>query len=298
MADISSYIVDIELAARGEEVRDAIIGALNAINESALGVFDDTPTEGSSNAVTSDGIYDALVQKQDKLTFDDEPTEDSDNPVKSGGLYDALQNIQQALTFDDVPTEGSDNPVKSGGIYDALQNIDFQIDEEPTEGSTHAVSSGSVYDGLAAKQDTLTFDDVPVMDSENPVKSGGIYTSLRGLHRTVMASEVTLGTTWTGNGPYTQTVIIPYATSYSLVNLQPTDAALAQLISDGVRAMWIENNNGTLTAHAVGGVNSVELTMQCTVEDTTETLEVGVVDNILVFPGSDYPSVVDDILLF
>lgn len=33
MADISQYIAEIELAARGEEVRDAIVNALNAINE-------------------------------------------------------------------------------------------------------------------------------------------------------------------------------------------------------------------------------------------------------------------------
>ena len=298
MADISSYIVDIELAARGEEVRDAIIGALNAINESALGVFDDTPTEGSSNAVTSDGIYDALVQKQDKLTFDDEPTEDSDNPVKSGGLYDALQNIQQALTFDDVPTEGSDNPVKSGGIYDALQNIDYQIDEEPTEGSTHAVSSGGVYDGLAAKQDALTFDDVPTHDSNNPVKSKGIYNSIKGLHRTVMASSVTLGTTWSGSDPYTQTVTIANATAWSKVDLQPDDEVLAQLINDGVRAIWIENDDGVFTAHAIGGVNTESVTLQCTLEDTTASMSVAVVNDILLFPDDELPTVVDDILLF
>ena len=188
--------------------------------------------------------------------------------------------------------------MKSGGIYNAIANIDIGIDEEPTEGSSHAVSSGGVYDGLAAKQDALTFDDVPIMNSNNPVKSGGIYTSIRGLHRTVLASEVTLGTTWTGDGPYTQTVTVVGATDYSMVNLQPNDDALAQLIDDGVRAMWIENDNGTLTAHAIGGVNTVELTMQCTVEDTTETIEVGVIDDILVFPGSDYPKVVDNILLF
>ena len=298
MADISSYIVDIELAARGEEVRDAIIGALNAINESALGVFDDTPTEGSSNAVTSDGIYDALVQKQDALTFDDEPTEDSDNPVKSGGLYDALQNIQQALTFDDVPTEGSDNPVKSGGIYDALQNIDYQIDEEPTEGSAHAVSSGGVYDGLAAKQDALTFDDVPTHDSNNPVKSKGIYNSIKGLHRTVLASTVTLGTTWSGSDPYTQTVTISGATAWSKVDLQPDDEVLAQLINDGVRAIWIENDDGVFTAHAIGGVNTESVTLQCTLEDTTASMSVAVVNDILLFPDDELPTVVDDILLF
>lgn len=298
MADISSYVRDIELAVRGEEVRDAIINALNAINEAALGVFDDEPTENSLNAVTSHGIKTALDEKQDALTFDDEPVEDSDNPVRSGGLYTALSNIQEALTFDDVPTEGSDNPVKSGGIYDALANIDFNIDSEPTEGSTHAVASGSVYDGLQSKQDALTFDEYPTLNSTNPVKSKGIYRALKGLQSTIQKSEVTLGTEWTGSDPYTQVVTIANATSFSLITLQADDGSLTQLINDGVRALWIENDDGVFTVHAVGGVNSIELTLQCTLEDTNDTIEVGVIDDVLVFPGTDYPTVVDDILLF
>ena len=51
MADISSYIRLIELAARGEEVRDAIINALTSMNREAYGEFDDEPTAGSGKAV-------------------------------------------------------------------------------------------------------------------------------------------------------------------------------------------------------------------------------------------------------
>lgn len=299
MADISTYIQQIETAARGEEVRDSIVNALNAINESALGVFDDTPTAGSTNAVTSQGIKAAIDAKQDALTFDDAPVENSDNPVKSSGLYEALQNIQQALTFDETPTEGSENPVKSGGIYDALSNIDFNIDSEPTEGSTHAVSSGSVYAGLAAKQDALTFDEYPVLNSSNPVESNGIYNSIRGLHQTVLKSSVTLlADEWDGSDPYTQTVAIENATTYSKVDIQADDAQIAQLIADNVRALRIDiGDSGALIAHAVGGVNSVDMTFQCTLTDISEVIEVAVVDDILVFPGTDYPAVVDDVLM-
>lgn len=49
------------------------------------------PTDGSPNPVTSNGIYDALLTKQDTLTFDSTPTDDSTNPVTSGGIYDALE---------------------------------------------------------------------------------------------------------------------------------------------------------------------------------------------------------------
>ena len=82
-------------------------------------------------------------EKQDLLNFDNSPTQNSTNPVTSGGVYDALQNVQpdlsnyytktqvdtaltakqNTLTFDNTPTENSTNPVTSGGIYTALQNV-------------------------------------------------------------------------------------------------------------------------------------------------------------------------------
>ena len=110
MADISSYIRLIELASRGEDVRDAIINALNSINQGAFGEFDDVPTAGSGKAVTSGAIKTALDGKQDLLTFDNAPTQGSDNPVKSGGIYSAIEAMQGALQFDDTPTEGAPIP--------------------------------------------------------------------------------------------------------------------------------------------------------------------------------------------
>lgn len=57
---------------------------------------------------------------QTQLTFDSTPTNDSTNPVTSGGVYSALANKQNTLTFDNAPTQNSSNPVTSGGVYDAL----------------------------------------------------------------------------------------------------------------------------------------------------------------------------------
>ena len=73
---------------------------------------------------------------------------------------------------------------------------------------------------------------------------------------------VTLSTNWTGNGPYTQTITIEGTTQYSKYDLQPGAAVMGEMINDGVVAIWIENNNGVLTAYALGAPPSSALTVQ------------------------------------
>ena len=85
--------------------------------------WDSTPTDGSLNPVTSDGIYDALTLKQDLLIWDTTPTNGSTNPVTSDGIYDALALKQDTLTFDFTPTDDSTNPVTSDGIKSAIDAV-------------------------------------------------------------------------------------------------------------------------------------------------------------------------------
>lgn len=92
----------------------------NTIGKRTQMTVDSVPTDGSSNPVSSNGVYDALALKQDTMTVDAAPTQSSTNPVQSGGVYSALGGKQDTLTFDNSPTSGSDNPVKSGGVYSAL----------------------------------------------------------------------------------------------------------------------------------------------------------------------------------
>lgn len=85
-------------------------------------------------------------------------------------------------------------------------------------------------------------------------------------------ASITLLATWSGNDPYTQTVtIIGYTvTANSKIDLQPDATALAQMIDDGTTALWIENNNGTLTAYALGAGTSAALTIQCTITEVEQ----------------------------
>lgn len=89
---------------------------------------------------------------------------------------------------------------------------------------------------------------------------------------------INLTSTWTGeSSPYTQTVTISgiTITSDSKVDLLPDATVLAQMIEDGTTALWIQNNNGVLTAYAMGNAPTVALSVQCTVA-TTNTPVTGI----------------------
>ena len=114
------------LARLGIGLNKFIIGEKDAQNKQTLTNSPDSVTqEGDTISAQNlndleDRIEAGLNEKQDALTFDNAPTEGSTNPVTSGGIYTALAGKQATLTFDTVPTSGSTNPVTSGGIYNAL----------------------------------------------------------------------------------------------------------------------------------------------------------------------------------
>lgn len=84
------------------------------------------------------------------------------------------------------------------------------------------------------------------------------------------ASVTISSSSWSGSNPYTQTVSISGAviTSKTKVDIQPDATALAQLISDGVTALYISNNNGTLTAYSIGAATTANITVQVTYYET------------------------------
>lgn len=84
-----------------------------------------------------------------------------------------------------------------------------------------------------------------------------------------VTATITTTTTWAGDGPYTQTVTVTGATitSNSKVDLQPDATSILQLVTDGVVALYVENNNGTLTMTSIGAAPSAALTLQCTITE-------------------------------
>ena len=87
---------------------------------------------------------------------------------------------------------------------------------------------------------------------------------------TTKKTTVTISTDWVGDAsPYTQTVTISGTTANSKVDLQPDATAIAQMADDGTVALYIANDNGTLTANAVGEKPTVALTIQATITEVS-----------------------------
>ena len=77
-------------------------------------------------------------------------------------------------------------------------------------------------------------------------------------------ATVSLSSTWSGSGPYTQTVTIAgqTITAKTKVDVQPDSTVITNMMNNNVYSLYIENNNGTLTAYAVGGKTSTSLSLQ------------------------------------
>lgn len=115
-------------------------------------------------------------------------------------------------------------------------------------------------------------------DAVDRAKSGGkidaelikISTLLADKADVTKKTTITLSTNWTGTeSPYTQVVTVNGTTINSKVDLQPDASVITQMAEDGTVALYIVNDNGTLTANAVGEKPTVELTIQATITEVS-----------------------------
>lgn len=176
---------------------------------SLLGNKQNTITGAATTVITSDLNADSVVVSNNsgKITTSSitkYELEYLDNCVDN--IQDQLNAKQDTLTFDEVPTDNSTNPVTSNGIYDALslkENLSNKVTSISSSSTdTQYPSAKLLYDKLAAKQDTLTFDNTPTENSNNPVKSGGIYTAIANLENSISKGHLEFTEPSSGNGGY------------------------------------------------------------------------------------------------
>ena len=175
MADISSYIRLIELAARGEEVRDALIDSLTAMND---GIPD-----------TVDALLVAAMERGDfigpqgpkgdppELTYDAAPTENSANLLTSGAVYSALESITPGVSLTEAAYLAlTENEKNNGTVY-------YLTDKRVIYRNGVAYGLPTSWNDVTGKPTTLTgygvaVDSTPMGSSTNPVTSGGIYNAV------------------------------------------------------------------------------------------------------------------------
>ena len=180
----------------------------------------------------------------------------------------AVSDIQSDIMAIELAARGEE---VRDAIVRALRHIAAQsggaVDHDLSPDSENAVRNCAIYEALQGKQDTLTIDAQPAVDSENPVSSGGVFAALSGMQKEIRLASIRLKARWEGSGPYTQTVQMEGTTPRSKVDIQPDSNVFATLMADGVTALWIQNDNGTLTAYALGAAPAGEMTIQCTVTE-------------------------------
>ena len=84
----------------------------------------------------------------------------------------------------------------------------------------------------------------------------------------IIVDTVFIGTSWTGNGPYTQVIAVGEADADSKVDIQPDATIIQKLIDAGTTALYIVNDNGVFSAVAIGSAPTESLTVQCTITKT------------------------------
>lgn len=123
----------------------------------------------------------------------------------------------------------------------SVQDTDLLIIE--TSDGTRSISKSNLVSEI----------DSEIKEKQNKIKTSSI---------TLSASN------WNGNDDtFTQVVSIAEGTTNSKIDLQPDSVVLNQLINDDVSALYIENNNSTFTAYAIGAIPTVDLTIQVTVTE-------------------------------
>ena len=269
MADISSYIRLIELAARGEEVRDALIDSLTAMNDGIPG--------------TVDALLVAAMERGDfigpqgpkgdppELTYDAAPTENSANLLTSGAVYSALESITPGVSLTEAAYLAlTENEKNNGTVY-------YLTDKRVIYRNGVAYGLPTSWNDVTGKPTSLTgygvaVDSTPMGNSTNPVTSGGIYNAVLAKENTSnKKTEITAASTDTDYPSAKAVWNLFFSMQNEITRLKARVAAL---------------ENGDTPAASVS--NSILEVYDGEMNGTVLELEGAYVDenNILVFGGS------------
>lgn len=171
------------------------------------------------------GSYNDL---KDKPEIDSSITESSTNAVTGGAVYEELAKKANVEDLSSVATSGSYNDLKDKP----------QIGNETTAGFTKLYeSTGDNTDGTMTQKAIMT----SLNNNKPHLKSISMpYTS------------------WQGEGPYTQVLDVSDITPNSKIDMQASATTIGNIV-EGEFSITIKNDNGTITAYAVGKKPAIDL---------------------------------------
>lgn len=146
-----------------------------------------TPFTADQWAAIQSGITSALVTKLNALPTNAELQQTLDGKANTSDIPTALSQLSQDSTHR-VVTDAEKSTWN--GKQNAIDDL-ATIRSGAAAGAT-AVQPAAMNTALAAKQDTLTFDNTPTANSSNPVKSSGIKTALDAKQSTISTVNVTV----------------------------------------------------------------------------------------------------------
>lgn len=171
VVELTGHLDDLKNAA--ESLVTAINNIDGRVEQNSLGIgaLETSLNQESAARIAGDQVLDTKITqveqaKQDKLTFDDTPTHGSDNPVTSTGIKDYVDEITGQLGDLNTPAESlvtainqldgkfkEPDTTMSDTSENAVQNkvIKAYVDDKdttPTENSEKAVTSDGIYKAI------------------------------------------------------------------------------------------------------------------------------------------------------
>lgn len=177
MADISTYVRQIQVAARGEEVRDALVDSLNAMNSSIAPTVEAALTEAKNRGDFTGPRGEAGPQGPKGDQGDVGPAGDQGPKGDTG----------------DAGPKGDRGDVGPAGAKGSKGDKGEKGDVGPNEisGST-ATGLNGILRGNGSNVEVQTLDTSPTPGSSNPITSGGVAAALEGFQDSTPAAPAFL----------------------------------------------------------------------------------------------------------
>ena len=115
------------------------------------------------------------VEYDIKPLMDATPTQGSTNVVSSGGVWDEINGLNEELSYK-VDINNSTEQTVDLDISDELGNVILRLLSGHIK--TKYFDSSTLSQMFSEKQDVLTFDSTPTENSTNPVTSGGVKSAI------------------------------------------------------------------------------------------------------------------------